>query len=197
MGPPEAEAPGQELDADENPDDEARQAHQGVAVPAADADDHPQGAPQEHQRPDHHEHRDDKPQHGGGTALGPELLPREGDGRGPKDQPDDLRADVLDDARPHLRVEARPLEVQRPGDVPQEAGDAEAHVVRVAQIRQQHRRRACRQSRADEQAVALCKVLFFHVVLLSCFCRDTERRSRIFFPFRKRLFLSLYENSIP
>ena len=64
----------------------------------------------------------------------------------------------------HLRVKARPLEVQGPGDVPQEAGDAEAHVGGIALGRQQHRRGPHHDARGDQQAVALEKALFLHTI---------------------------------
>jgi len=161
-----------ELDADEDADGEARQAHHRVQIAAADADDHPQGAPQKHQRPDHHEHRHDKADQWRRAPLGLELAPEEGDGRGPQHQADDLRTDVLDDAGAHLRVEPGPLEVQRPRDVPQEAGDAEAHVRRVPPERQGHRRRAHHQARGDDEPVAFGEVFTLHVsFLLSLFAK--------------------------
>ena len=139
------------------------QAHHGVEVAAADADDHPQGAAQEHQSADHHHHGHQEADHGGGAAPGLELLPQEGDHRGAQNQTDDLRTDVLDDAGADLGVKAGPLEIQSPGDVPQEAGDAEAHVGRVAEVGQQHGGGAHHQTCGNEQPVAFQKAFFFHL----------------------------------
>ena len=175
VGTAEAESLLQEHDADEDADNKAHQTNNGIEVAAADTDDHAQGAAQEHQGADHHEHSDNKAGHGGGAALGTELLADHGDDGGAQHQADDLGTDVLHDAGAYLGVKAGPLEIQGAGDVPQEAGDAEAHVGRVTEGGQQHRRRAYYQAGDDEQTILLDEAVFFHISLPhSLFGGDTR-----------------------
>jgi len=130
VGPLEREAVFQELDADEDAQREARQAHHSVQVAAAHTQHHAQRAAQEGQRADHDKRAQNKAGGGGRAGLGPEFLSGHGHDERTQHQADDLGPDVL-----HL---GRAVHAHRAGDVPEEAGDAEAHIGRVAQVGQHH-----------------------------------------------------------
>jgi len=130
VGALQGEAALEELHADEDTGGEARQTHHRVQIAAAHAEHHTEGAAQKRQRTDHHERAQHEAGGGRGAGLGAELLRRHGHDERAQHQPDDLRADVL-----HLR---RAVHTHGSGDVTQEAGDTEAHVGGVAQLRQHH-----------------------------------------------------------
>ena len=154
VGPAQGEALLQAHHAHQDAGGKADQAGHGGQVTAAQADDHPQGAAQEHQGADHHEHPQHKPAGGGGAGLGPELLGRQGRGRRAHHDADDLRTDVL-----HIGGAVEP---QGAGDVPQEAGDAEAHVPGVAGGGEHQGGDADRHARHQDQPVVTNPVLFSH-----------------------------------
>lgn len=154
IGPLQGEAALEELDADEDTQGEAHQAHHGVQVAAADTQDHPQGAAQEGQCADHDEGAQHEACGGGGAGLGPEFLGGHGHDERAQHQTDDLRPDVL-----HLGCA---VHTHRAGDVPQEAGDAEAHVGGVAQMGQHHSGQTDHRAGDDHDPT-----YFFHVMCLS------------------------------
>ena len=143
----EGEALLQEQSAHKNADDEADEAQDGVSVTAAQADDHPQGAAQEHEGAHHHAEAQHEPGDGGGATPHFELLARQGHDHGAQHQTDDLGADVLNNGGP--------VHPHAAGDVTQEAGDTEAHVHRVAQGNQHHRGDAYHQTGQNDRQVLL------------------------------------------
>ena len=134
IGPAQGEALFQKHNADADADGKADKAHQGVQVAAAQPQHHPQGAAQEGQRADHHKAAQHKPHGRGGTGPCPELPGGHGHDEGAQHQADDLRAEVL-----HLGSAVKSAGAC---NVPQEAGDAEAHVGGVAQQGQGNGRQA-------------------------------------------------------
>ena len=128
IGSAEAEVVLQEEDADQDAEDEAHQADDRVQVAAADTDDHTQWAAKEDQRADHDRCAERKADEGGAAGLRLEFLADECHDAGAGDDTDDLWAEVLDGRCA--------VELQGAGDVTQEAGDAEAHVGRVAELHQ-------------------------------------------------------------
>ena len=119
-------------------------ARQGVPVAAAQTDDHPQGAAQEHEGAHHHAEAQHKAGHGGRAAPDAEFLSGQRHNQGAQDQTGDLRTDVL--------YNGGGVQLHTTGNVPQETGDAEAHVGRIAQQYQHNGRRTHNQSRQDDQA---------------------------------------------
>ncbi len=154
-GAAQGEALLQEDDAHEDAAQEAEEASHGRQVAAAEAQDHPQGAAQEDQGA-HHHHKAQQEAHGGrGAGPGPEFLGGQSRAEGAQHETDDLRPDVL-----HL-----PGAVEADGarNVPQEAGDAEAHVAGVAVGRQHQGRDADDHAGEQDHAVLPEPVGFFHV----------------------------------
>ena len=89
----------------------------------------PPGAAQKHQGADHGEHAEHEADDGSGTGPGPEVPGDESSAKGTEHEPDDLRAHVLD--------HARPVQPHGSGDVALETGHADAHVPRISQILKQ------------------------------------------------------------
>ena len=146
LGLLEGEACLQEQGAHEDADDEANEAQDGVSVAAAQADDHPQGAAQEHEGAHHDAEAQHEPGHGGGAAPHLEFLACQGHDHGAQHQANDLGPDVLHNGGP--------VHPHAAGDVPQEAGDTEAHVYRVAQSNQHHRGDAYHQPGQNNRQVS-------------------------------------------
>ena len=86
----------------------------------------------------------------GAAALGGEFLAHQAHDKGAQHQADDLRPDILDDLRP--------VHTYAAGDIPQEAGDAEAHVFRVAKGHQRHGDDAHHQPGQNDQAMLFDEV---------------------------------------
>ncbi|CAN4007616.1 HTH cro/C1-type domain-containing protein, partial [Dysosmobacter welbionis] len=107
-----------------------------------------------HQSTDHHEHPQHKPAGGRGPGLCPELPGSQSCRRGPHHDADDLRPDVL-----HIGGAVEP---QGAGDVPQEAGDAEAHVLGVAGGGKDQGGNAHGHARRQDQSVFPKPTLFSH-----------------------------------
>ena len=122
-----------------------------VEIAAGQTQDHAQRAAQKGQRADHDESAEHEPQGRRGTGLGFPFLRGDGHQEAAEDQTDDLRTDIL-----HLGCR---MQTDSARDITLKAGDAEAHVGRVAE-RRQHK---CRDAddnagQNDEQ------ILFFHVL---------------------------------
>ena len=132
----------QEEHARQNAQHEAKPAQQSVQVAAGQAQDHAEGAAQEHQAADHHEKAQHEAGQGRAAALGGELTLEQGDAEAAQHQADDLRPDILHGSGP--------VQAQTACGIPQEAGDAEAHVGRVAEKDQQRRNDADDQARNDD-----------------------------------------------
>ena len=118
----------QEDDADQDTGDEAQQTDNGVQIAAGDTQSHTQGAAQEDQSAHHDAEAQHKTGQGRRTAAGGEVLLDQSDDKGANHQTDDLGTDVLDDSST--------VHTDTAGDVTDEAGDAEAHVLGVAQHHQ-------------------------------------------------------------
>ena len=119
--------------------DKADQTDNGIEVTACNTQDHTEGAAQEHQRADHDKEAKDETCDGGRAAAGLELLT--------EDQADDFGTDVLNNTGC--------MHANAAGDITQEAGDAEAHVCRVAQLDQQDSSCANDQTGGDHQQIFL------------------------------------------
>ena len=129
VGAPEGIPPVQEKYPGQNAADESTQAEQDVQIAAGQPQDHAEGAAQEHQAADHDEEAQHEAGQRGAAAPGGELLPGQGQQKAAQHQSDDLGADVLH--------RGGGVETKGSGGVPQEAGDAEAHVDRIAEEHQQ------------------------------------------------------------
>ena len=114
--------------ADEDTEHEADQTHERVQVAAAEADDHAQRAAEERERADHHKCTEHEARCRRGARLCAELTLHKRHNESAQHEADDLRPDVL-----HLCSAVHP---NAACDVAQEAGNAEAHVRRVAKQRQ-------------------------------------------------------------
>ena len=90
----------------------------------------------------HHEKAQHEAGQGRAAALGGELTLEQGDAEAAQHQADDLRPDILHGGGP--------VQAQTACGIPQEAGDAEAHVGRVAEKDQQRRNDADDQARNDD-----------------------------------------------
>ena len=107
-----------------NAQSEPDQRYQRIQVAAAQPKHHPKGAAQEHQGADHDESAQQEPGSRRGAALGAEFA---------LDKRHDQRAQhQADDLRPHILDHGGGMEPQGARNIPLEAGDAEAHVGRVA-----------------------------------------------------------------
>ena len=105
------------------------QTDQSVGIAAGQTEHHAQRAAEEGLRADHDERAEDKAARGRGAGLCAELLRADGHDERAEHEADDLRADIL-----HL---SGAVEAERACDIAQEARDAEAHVGRVSEMRQQ------------------------------------------------------------
>ena len=126
-------------------DDEAQQAHKGVEVTAAHTQQHTQGAAQEHQSADHHQRAHGKAGGGRGTGLGTELLADECHDAGAQNDTDDLGTDIL--------YHGSAVQAQSANDVTLKAGNAEAHVLGIAQSLQQQSGNTHYHARDDHEPV--------------------------------------------
>ena len=131
IGALQREAPLHKQGADKNTDGKAHKAHQRVAVAAGQPQHHPQGAAQESQSANHHKAAQYKPERRRRAGLGPELSGGHSHDKSAQHQTDNLR--------PHILHLVCAVHSQGPRDVPQETGDAEAHVGRITKGGQQHR----------------------------------------------------------
>ena len=129
IGALEGVAPVEEDHAHQNAADKAQQAEEGIEVAAGQAEDHAEGAAQEHQAADHHKEAQHKPGQGRAAAPGRKFLAQQRHEEAAQHQPEDFRPDIL-----HGAGRVQP---QGAGDVPQEAGDAKAHVHGVSKQHQQ------------------------------------------------------------
>ena len=129
IGALEREAPLQEQRTGKDTGAEAGQTDQSVGIAAGQTEHHAQRAAEEGQRADHDERAEDKAERGRGAGLCAELLRADGHDERAEHEADDLRADIL-----HL---SGAVEAERACDIAQEARDAEAHVGRVSEMRQQ------------------------------------------------------------
>ena len=145
VGTTQVEALLQEHGAHSSADDEAQQTHEGVEVTAAHTQQHTQRAAQKHQCTDHHQRTHGEAGGGRGAGLCAELLADERHDAGAEDDADDLGADIL-----HHGSTVQP---QSAGDVPLEAGNAEAHVLGIAQCLQQQSGNAHHDARDDHEPV--------------------------------------------
>ena len=154
-GAAQGEALLQEDDANQDAAQEAQKASNRRQITAAEPQDHPQGAAQEDQGAHHHHKAQQEAHGGGGAGTGTELLRGESGAEGAQHEADDLRPDVL-----HL-----PGAVEADGarDIPQEAGNAEAHVAGVAVGRQHQGGDADDHAGEQDHAVLPEPVGFFHV----------------------------------
>ena len=122
-----------------------------VEIAAGQTQDHTQRAAQKGQRADHDESAEHEPQGRRGTGLGFPFLRGDGHQEAAEDQTDNLRTDIL-----HLGCR---MQTDSARDITLKAGDAEAHVGRVAERRQHE---CCdaddNAGQNDEQ------ILFFHVL---------------------------------
>ena len=112
--------------------DKAHKADNGVQVAAAYADDHAQGAAQEYQSAYHYADGQNEAGEGGRTADGLPFLLDEGGSGSAGDDAHDLRA--------HILYDSGGMKLKGAGYIAQEAGDAEAHVGRVAEGCEHQRR---------------------------------------------------------
>ena len=135
-------APLQEEHTGQDAQHKAQQAQQGVQVAARQTQDHAEGAAQEHQAAHHHEEAQHKSGDGCAAALGGELLLAQGHDEAAQHQADDLRPDVLHGGGT--------VQAQTAGGIPQEAGDAEAHIGGIAEKDQQRGNDADDQSGDDD-----------------------------------------------
>ena len=149
IGTAQVEALLQEDGAHQCPDNEAQQTHEGVEVAATHTQQHTKRAAQKYQGADHHQRTHGKAGGGSGAGLGPELLTDEGHDAGAQDDADNLGADILHDLGT--------VQAHGTHDVTLEAGDAEAHVLGIAQGLQQQSRRAHHNARDNHQPVFLEK----------------------------------------
>ena len=155
----------QEHDADADTGGKADKSHQRVEVAAAQTQNHPQGAAQEGQCADHHKSAQHEPQRRRGAGPCPKLLRGQRHDKGTQHQTDDLGTDIL-----HFGGTVKPAGA---GDVPQEAGNAEAHVGRVPQQRQHNGRKAhCRAGGKNDDGFFFHK--FLHSLLHSLYHRLAE-----------------------
>ena len=154
VGPAQGEALLQKDNAHQNTGDEAQQTGHGGQVAAAQTDDHAQGAAQEHQRADHHEQAQHKAAGGGGPGTAPELPGGHGGKQRAQHDADDLRTDVL-----HL---GGAVQAQSARDVTLEAGDAEAHVLRVSGGGEDQGGYAHHHAGQQDQPVVPQPTVFFH-----------------------------------
>ena len=122
-----------------------------VEVAAGQTQDHTQRAAQKGQRADHDESAEHEPQGGRGTGLGFPFLRGDGHQEAAEDQTDDLRTDIL-----HLGCR---MQTDSARDITFKAGDAEAHVGRVAERRQHECRDADDNAGQNDE-----QILFFHVL---------------------------------
>ena len=129
VGPLQGVAALQEEHTGQNADGEAQQAQQGVEVAAGQTQDHAERAAEEHQAADHHEEAQHEAGDGGAAALGGELLAAQGHQEAAQHQTYDLRPDILHGGGA--------VQAKTAGDIPQEAGNAEAHVGGIAEVDQQ------------------------------------------------------------
>ena len=121
----EREAEAKRERADDDADDEAEQTDHSVKIAAADADHHAERASEEHKTADHDKHADEESGDRRRTALRtPFFFDHCHQHRADHDA-DDLRTEVLYDAGS--------MEFERASDIAFKAGDAESHVLRVAQ----------------------------------------------------------------
>ena len=155
VGAAQVEALLQEHGADNGADDEAQKAHEGVEVAAAHTQQHTKGAAQEHQSADHHQGAHGETGGGGGTGLGAEFLADKGHDAGTQDNADDLGTDILH--------HGCAVQTQGAGNVTLEAGNAEAHVLGVAQSLQKQGGQAHHNARDDYEPVLFEKP--FHVIM--------------------------------
>ncbi len=131
LGPSEIVPSSQEEGADPDAEDEPQQAEDGVAVAARQTQRRPPGASEKHQRPDHGESAEDKPDDRRGTETGPEFLEQVCGNQRPEDETDDFGTDVLH----HIG----PVKAEGAGDVPLEAGHADPHVAGISPFLQKRR----------------------------------------------------------
>ena len=110
---------------DGNAAGEAQQSDPCIQVAAGHTQNHTQGAAQECQSADHDESAHDKADSGSGAGLGTELLGGDSHNECANNQTNDLGTEVLHNSGA--------MHSGSTCDVTQEAGDAEAHVGRVAQ----------------------------------------------------------------
>ena len=82
---------------------------------------------------------------GGAAALGRELLAEQAHEQSAQHQAQDLR--------PHILNDLRPVQAHTAGNIPQEAGNAEAHVGRVPQGNQHDGYDAHHKARPDDKAM--------------------------------------------
>ena len=144
---------------------DAQTPQERVSVASGNAEHHPEGAAQEHQTAHHDAHGQQEASDRRAAALGGKLLPPQGHDKGAQNQPDDLRPEIL-----HRGC---PVQPQGPRRIPQETGDAEAHVGRVSEFDKDRRDDADQQSRsAQDGGFFLCthalssdSVCFFERIL--------------------------------
>ena len=98
------------------------------SVAAGQAQHHAKGAAQKHKAAEHDEKSQDKAGHGRASSSGEEFPPCQGKKQASQNKPDDFRPYVLDIGGG--------VESQRPGSVPEEAGNAEAHIHGIAEKHQ-------------------------------------------------------------
>ena len=135
-------APLQEEHTGQNTQRKAQQTQQGVQVAACQTQDHAEGAAQEHQAAHHHEEAQHKPGDRSAAALGGELLLDKRHAEAAQHQTDDLGPDVL--------YGGGTVQTQTTSGIPQEAGNAEAHVGGIAEKDQQRSNDADDQSGDDD-----------------------------------------------
>ena len=145
--------------ADYNTDNESEETDDRVQVAAADTDHHAERAAEEYQRADHDQCAEHETGERGRTALRLPFFRDECHDHGTDHQTDDFRTVVLNDTRT--------VESHRTADIAKEAGDTEAHVLRVSELGQQNCCRADYETGQDDHSVILQEtVLFlFHIYL--------------------------------
>ena len=119
----------EEENARQNAADKARQAQQRIEVAARQTQDHAERAAEEHQAADHHKHAQHKARDRRASAARGKFLLAERHKEAAQHKADDLRPDVL-----HRRCRVQAESARR---IAQEACDAEAHVLRVAEQHEQ------------------------------------------------------------
>ena len=120
----------QEEHAGQNAAHKAQQAKQGVQIAARQPENHAEGTAQKCQTAYHDEKAQNKPGQRRGAALGRPFLFQAGHQEAAQNQTDNFGPDVLDDGGG--------VQLQTAGGVPQEAGNAEAHIGGIAEQHQQH-----------------------------------------------------------
>ena len=144
---PEREAALHELHADEYADGEADKGHKRVKIAAAKADDHTQRAAEERKGSYHYERTQHEAGSRGTAALCAELALNERHYERAQHKADYFGAHIL-----HLR---RAVQAACSGDVPEEAGYAEAHVGGVAERGEQHGGKTYQRTGYDHDPVYL------------------------------------------